>query len=144
MKKLAAQDRSALIKLASGLKPGSPERVAILAGLTKQSGGDSNIPGKHILDNAKVYGDAKVYDDAEVSGDAHVFGNAEVFGDAMVWGDAKVYGNATLSGRVFVTGEAEVYGKANISGTARILGGDWDGSEGKITSGRWMAPGVPA
>ena len=74
--KLAAQDRSALIKLASGLKPGSPERVAILAGLTKQSGGDFNIPGKHILDNAIVRGKAKVYARAKVKGDAEVSGRA--------------------------------------------------------------------
>jgi len=36
-----------------------------------------------------------------------------------------------------------VYGNARIGGTAVILGGKWDGSEGEILSGRWLAPGVP-
>ena len=108
---LAAQDQSALIKLASGLSPGSPERFASISGLTKQSGDmwiDYSISGVHISSNAKVYDHA------------YVSGNATVSGDAVVWGDAKVWGDAV------------------------ILGDDWDGSEGKITSGRWKAPGVPA
>ena len=37
MKRLAAQDRQALIRLASSLRPGSSARRAILAGLTKRS-----------------------------------------------------------------------------------------------------------
>jgi len=43
-----------------------------------------------------------------------------------------------------VYGEAKCFGKARIGGNAVILGGKWDGSEGEITSGAWLAPGVPA
>jgi len=39
---LTAQDRSALIRLASSLPPGSPERRAILGGLSKASGDSQN------------------------------------------------------------------------------------------------------
>ena len=43
MRRLAASDRSALIKLASSLPAGSPERKAILAGLTRKA---SDVLGK--------------------------------------------------------------------------------------------------
>ena len=79
-----------------------------------------NIPGKHILDRAKVFGDAKVY------GIAQVFGNAQVYGIAEVFNNAQVFGNA------------------EVGGTATILGGKWDGSEGPIIEGMWKAPGMPA
>ena len=54
--KLAAQDRSALIKLASGLKPGSPERVAILAGLTRTAShmplyGHDNMNSAYVVED---------------------------------------------------------------------------------------------
>jgi hypothetical protein len=42
-----------------------------------------------------------------------------------------------------VSSTAEVSGVADISGTAEILGGKWDGSEGRIAKGEWRAPGVP-
>ena len=138
MKRLASQDRQALIKLASSLRPGSSERRAILAGLTKRSNGEVNIPGVHILERAKVYGSAQVSSWATVTGDAEVYGDAHVYGDANVYGKAHVYGNA------YVRGGAHVYGNADISGNAVIWGGDWDGSEGPITEGKWLAPGVPA
>ena len=150
MKKLASQDRQALIRLASSLKPGSSARRAILAGLTKQSNDDVNIPGKHIFERAGVYGDAKVwgkaklFGKAEVYGYAKVYGEAQLYGDAEVWGDAKVYGEAEVYGNAKVYGDAKVFGKADISGTARLMGGEWDGSEGPITSGKWKAPGDPA
>jgi len=142
MRNLTASDRSALIKLASSLPAGSSERKAILAGLLDgwvETVGDYpfkyprkfNVPGKHILDNAEVLNratvseNAKIYDRAHVTYKARVFGNAEVYGDAWVGGDAKVGG------------------KARIGGTAVILGGEWDGSEGEVLSGTWLAPGVP-
>lgn len=116
---LIGADRSTLIRLASTLPVGSTERKAILAGLSREAASKYNVPGKHILDNAQVSGNAKVY------GGAWVIDNAEVSGKA------KVYGRPVLKGR------------ARIGGTAVILGGEWDGSEGEILSGRWMAPGVP-
>ena len=47
---ITASDRSALIRLASSLPAGSPQRKAILAGLvqTKQASGEFNIPGRHV------------------------------------------------------------------------------------------------
>lgn len=43
---------------------------------------------------------------------------------------ARVYGNAHMDGR---------------RGSVHILGGNWDGSEGKIVGpSAWLAPGVPA
>jgi hypothetical protein len=51
---------------------------------------------------------------------------------------AKVFDWAKVSGDAFVGGEAR------IGGDAVILGGEWDGSEGGVTSGKWKAPGVPA
>jgi len=143
-----ASTRSVLVKLASSLPVGSPERKAILAGLQgstkKASYGEFNIPEKHIFDNAKVNDNAVVRDDARVSGNAQVFGNAEVYGEAKVYGKAEVFGNAEVYGNAKVKGKAYVFGKARISGTAIILGGFWDGSEGEITSGTWRGPGVPA
>ena len=132
--------------------------------------GDFNVPGKHILDRAKVTGDAEVRGDATVGGYASVSGNAQVSDDAKVYGNALVYGNASVSGNALVsydasvsgnakvtgrakvsgfatvsddakvTGKAEVTGDARIGGTAVILGGKWDGSEGKITEGTWKSP----
>ena len=52
-------------------------------------------------------------------------------GNAHVYGNAKVYGGAYLKD------------DADISVTAEILGGNWDGSEGPITKGKWKSPGVP-
>lgn len=243
MNKISSQDRSALIRLASSLPAGSPERRSILAGLDQSpariAAGEVNVPGKHILDNAevyedakvadkakvydgakvygyaqvyenaKVYGDAYVYhvakvygnaqvygdaavkggwitddaqvydnavvsDDATVSGNAKVFGkaelwgrcgafknaqvygnanvgnsakvsgNAKVFGSAMVWKNAMVYGNAQVYGKAKVYGDAQVFGNARIGGTAIISGGQWDGSEGEITSGTWSSPPAKA
>ena len=116
---LSASDRASLIRLASSLPVGDAKRKAILAGLSKAAT-EFNVPGKHILDNAQVYGSARV------------FGSATVSGSAQVFDTAKVGGNAVVSG------------VAQIGGTAVILGGEWDGSEGEILSGRWRAPGVPA
>ena len=73
---LTASDRSALIRLASTLPVGSVERKAILAGLSKTSSGEVNVPGKHILDNAEVFRNAKVFGNAEVYDNAEVFRNA--------------------------------------------------------------------
>jgi len=208
--KISSQDRSALIRLASSLPAGSSERKVILAGLSKTSAGEVNVPGQHIFQKARVYDKAKVFGDATVSGNAKVYDNATVYGtaqvsgnasvcgyagasgnvkvdgtaavygkawvsmnatvsgsakvyeDAAVGGHAEVSGNAAVSGRASVaynakvSGNAKVYGKAvvggnamisgnaQIGGTAVILGGNWDGSEGPITSGKWSAPGVPA
>jgi len=58
MRKLSSADRSALIKLASSLPSGSPERKAILAGLqgsSKKASGDVNISGKHITAAGYTY-----------------------------------------------------------------------------------------
>ena len=130
--RLASSDRSSLIRLASSLPVGSSERRTILAGLSKVSALEYNVPGIHILDNAQVFGFAGVYGDATVSDRAKVSGRAQVFGDAEVFGRAQVYGGA------------KIFGRARIGGTAQILGGEWDGSEGDILSGKWLAPGVPA
>ena len=54
---LTAQDRSSLIRLASNLPVGSPERRAILAGLKSAASRDEiNVPKKHIWYQAKVTG----------------------------------------------------------------------------------------
>ena len=131
---LTAQDRSSLIRLASTLPVGSAERKAILAGLaqTKQASGEINVPGKHIRDSAMVSENARVYDNALVFENAKVYDNAEVYDNALVYDDALVYGYARVSG------------EARIGGTAVILGGEWDGTEGPVLSGKWLAPGVPA
>ena len=123
-KNLTASDRKALIRLASSLPAGSPERRAILAGLQKGAStrGDVNVPGKHILERAEVTDNAKVSDKAVVSGNAEVGDNAKVSGRAQVGGNAVVYRNARIGGK------------------AVILGGEWDGSEGEITKGVWKSP----
>jgi carbonic anhydrase/acetyltransferase-like protein (isoleucine patch superfamily) len=113
-------------------------------------GGNAKVIGKSRIKNAvqpgkpfSVSGNATVSGEAELGGTAYVGGNAKVYGkcfirdDAMVLGDAKVYGTAVISGN------ATVMGRADISGTATLLGGVWDGSEGKITSGRWLGPDLP-
>ena len=48
--KLAAQDRQALIRLASSLRPGSSERRAILAGLSKASVIPQDLPDFETLE----------------------------------------------------------------------------------------------
>jgi hypothetical protein len=53
VRNLTASDKSVLIKLASSLPTGDETRRAILAGL-KTASGDVNIPGRHVLGNAKV------------------------------------------------------------------------------------------
>jgi carbonic anhydrase/acetyltransferase-like protein (isoleucine patch superfamily) len=119
--------------------------------------GEARVFGKaHVYQDAEVFMEAQVYDYAKVGGRARVYGVAEVHGDAAIWGNAqisdgaKVFGNAQVYGDAKVSdwakigGDAEVFGKAQISGRAVILGGTWDGSEGEILSGRWLAPGVPA
>lgn len=132
---MKSSDRSRLIRLASSLPVGSPERRTILAGLSRVSRVSAleyNVPGIHILDNAQVFGFAGVYGNATVSDRAKVSGRAQVFGQAEVFGRAQVLG------------AAKIFGQARIGGTAQILGGEWDGSEGDILSGRWVAPGEPA
>jgi hypothetical protein len=157
---LTAQDRSALIRLASGLPKGDTTRRAILAGLTQVTASkDFNIRGKHILenaqtnvwtnvmDNAKVYGNAsiakaRIYDNAQVYGDAQVYGSAFIYGDAQVYDDAKVYADAEVFGNAKVSGDAKVFGaKTKIGGTAVILGGVWHNVQ--VMSGTWIAPEVP-
>ena len=56
----------------------------------------SNIPGKHILDNAQV------------SGKARVSGNAKVYGSARVYGSAKIGGTAILIGGSWNGFEGEI------------------------------------
>jgi NDP-sugar pyrophosphorylase family protein len=41
---------------------------------------DMNIKGKHILENAEVYGEAEVYGNAVVKGNAKIGGTAEILG----------------------------------------------------------------
>lgn len=91
-----------------------------------------------------VSGNAVVEGNARVSHNARVYGSAQVHGSAIVEGYAEVYGSAIVHGSAIVTDYAQVSGKARIGGDAVILGGKWDGSEGEILSGRWIAPGVPA
>jgi formylmethanofuran dehydrogenase subunit C len=67
-----------------------------------------------------------------IKGRAQVGGRARVTGQAMVSGDAVVKGD-----NVWIV-EA-----ARIGGTAVILGGSWNGSEGEVTEGTWIAPGYP-
>ena len=119
MNKLSSQDRSALIRLASTLPVGSTERKAILAGLSKTSSGEFNIPGKHILDSAQVSGKARVLWDAEVSENAKVYGNAEVSTKAKVWGSAQVYDDAKVLVVAKVYDNASVYGNAKVAEYAR-------------------------
>jgi carbonic anhydrase/acetyltransferase-like protein (isoleucine patch superfamily) len=124
--------------------------------------GEANIVGRHIFDEAQVLGGARVTDNAMVTDEAQVSGNARVSDNAVVGvraqvrddavvsefavvgDDAKVYGNAVVTGYARLQNFAQVGGNARIGGTAEIRGGTWDGSEGEITSGRWMAPGKRA
>lgn len=62
-----------------------------------------NVTGKHVLENATVWGDAAV------SGNARVLGNARVWGDAQVWGDARVSGDARIYGIIRSDGYCFVY-----------------------------------
>lgn len=101
--------------------------------------GDARVQGNaEIFGNAEVYGKAQVYENSKVFDEAHVYGYAEVSGNAQVFGEAHVYLFAKVSG------DAKVCGEARIGGHAEILGGFWDGSEGRVLSGKWLAPGVPA
>ena len=110
---------------------------------------DVNILGKHILDNATKYDEAEVRDKAVlwecavVRHDAQIYGNARVGGYAVVEDEARVFGNAHVYGHARVGEYAVVEGEARIGGKAVILGGTWDGSEGEILEGTWIAPGVP-
>jgi len=124
MRKLSSSNRSALIKLASSLPSGSPERRAILAGLQqKAASGEVNIPDVHIFDNAvvdskaKVFGNARVRDEAELVGKAQVYGNADVSEGA--WVSGKVFGDAIVSGDTMISGK--VYGKARVKGKTKIM-----------------------
>lgn len=162
---LTASDRSALIKLASSLPAGSPERKAILAGLrgssSKTAFGDFNIPDKHIFhraevsdkakvsdgahvrddaklyDRAQVFDKAQVYDNAEMYDEAKVYGEAEVFGRSELSGKAKVYGNAEVSGKAIVGGDAHVYGSAQVYGDAIVAGDAKIGGTAVIIGGHW-------
>ena len=119
MNKLSPQDRSVLIRLASTLPVGSPDRKAILSGLSQNSrkaSGNFNIPDKHIFDNAEVSDNARVYDRAMVYDDAKVSDNAKVFGDAEVFERGQVSGDAQVSKYAYVFGDAQVFGKARIGG----------------------------
>ena len=109
-----------------------------------------------VFNNAKVFGDAMVQGNAQVSGNAQVFGKAQVYKNSSVTDDAKVFGNALVGGKADVGGHAQVFGKAQVAGdavvggtariggTAHILGGRWNGSEGEVTEGEWVSPGVPS
>ena len=86
MKKISSQERSSLIRLGSSLPAGDENRKVILAGLVEASkyddiraaiAADSNIPGKHILDNAQVFGKAEGYDHGYVGDKSKVYGNAK-------------------------------------------------------------------
>lgn len=52
---LTAQDRSSLIRLASSLPKGSPERKAILAGLSKVSSPRSNFEHRALVEDIEGY-----------------------------------------------------------------------------------------
>jgi hypothetical protein len=67
---------------------------------------ECNIKGKHISEDARVFGNAIV------SGGAFVFGNAIVSGGALVSGDARVFGN----GLIEKTSDYLVIGPAKSSG----------------------------
>lgn len=114
------------------------EGMARIKGSAK-IGGTSVVSGK-----TTVSGNASVSGAANVSGRSSILGNASVSEEASVSGCAIVTGNASVSGKALVHGYAVVTGNARISGDAVILGGTWDGSEGEITSGRWLSPKVSA
>ena len=101
---------------------------------------DYNIPGKHILENARVSENARVYGNAKVSGDAKVSGNAEVSGDARVFGNADVFGDAVISGNAIVYGSTRIYENAKVSGSAEVFE-DADVSENAIVSGNAKVSG---
>ena len=115
-----------------------------------QVGGKAKVYGKasvsdraHVYGMAQVYGEALVYGNAKVTLHANVSGDARVYGNATVAGQAMITGHAKVSGKAVVMGKAKVFGRANISGSTVIYGGNWDGSEGEITSGSWEGPGIP-
>lgn len=100
-----------------------------------------------IKDNAKIRskeGLANITDDAEVSGSAICRGSYEISGDAKIYGNAVVGVPFAMDGYGRTFARPEISGKARIGGTAIILSGRWDGSEGEVTEGIWIAPGVPA
>jgi len=86
---------------------------------------------------------ALVKDQAVLRGYCQVFGMAKVYEYAVVEDHVKVFGQARVHGHCSITGDAVIRGTADISGNAVIRGGIWDGSEGKVTSGDWLAPGQP-
>ena len=55
-----------------------------------------------------------------------------------------ILGNAFVSSDAIVRENAVVCDTAWVHGDAVILGGTWNGSEGEINTGRWIAPGIPA
>ena len=124
------------------------ENSRVASRLRRASGEDDvNIPGKHILGNAKVGGNAEVSDDAEVYDNAKVFGNARIghharvfdnafvtdnaqlfdsalaYDNAKISGDASVFGKSTVRGKAKVTGHAKVYGDADVGASAFVGGG---------------------
>lgn len=109
-----------------------------------------------IMGSATITDDAKIQDEAMVGGHAHVGGFAVVCDSAMVGGYAMIHGKAVVGGQCKVSGQAVIHGNAQITGKALIRGdadicgdaiivsGLWDGKEGKIDSGTWASPGIPA
>ena len=72
-------------------------------------------------------------------GDAggRIVGRAKVAPGVSVTEDARIGGYAIVHGGVFK-------GHARIGGFAVIHGGEWNGTEGPIYEGEWLAPGQPS
>ena len=111
--------------------------------------GEAEIRGGVITDKAQAYGRARVRGTVYISQNAQVRGQATIDGNygndywnVNIMENAIVEGQAIVEGRATICGNSIVGGTAHIGGDARIQGGVWDGKEGKITSGTWLAPGV--
>jgi len=165
-----AQNRALGVALVNQWAENANQRTRI-AGLVQSparvAAGLGNIPGKHILGDAKVSGYAVVYQNAQAIGSAHVSGsaqvsghaqvggytqvsdiakvygyalvddNAKVFGSAEVYDNSQVFGDARVFGYAQVSGKAKVGGKAKVSGTAMISGKARIGGTATLLGGKW-------
>jgi hypothetical protein len=144
MRKLSSSDRSALIRLASGMPKGNPTRRAIIAGLRTAGAFDEAVKGKKFKNpetgNDVVFGSLPAEEQKKIrsqweekgggkksderSAEDYLFGDAEVRGNAKVLGNAELHHNAEVFDQAEVSGEAKVSGKAKVYGEAKVSGGD--------------------
>lgn len=132
--------------------------TALLVGKTivsqhAQVRGTGTLSGARVMGCVYIEGDeglcifgASVYDHARITGSPAINSFVIIKDCAQISGQAQLTGATLVRDQAQVSGEAIVKdctlrGTVHITGTARIIGGKW--SEGTISEGTWLAPGIP-